>query len=41
MREALSQAYQEQAEHFFDSQADSYAIMQLDHPAENAGGGCP
>ena len=30
MREALSQAYQEQAEHFFDSQADSYAIMQLD-----------
>lgn len=30
MRANLSLVYQEQAERFFDSQVDSYAIMQLD-----------
>ena len=30
MRENLAHVFQEQAELFFDSQADSYAIMQLD-----------
>ena len=30
MRADLSHVYQDQAERFFDSQADSYAIMQLD-----------
>ena len=30
MRETLTQEYQVQAERFFDSQSDSYAIMQLD-----------
>ena len=29
MRENLSHVYQEQAERFFVSQVDSYAIMQL------------
>ena len=30
MRENLAHVFQEQAERFFDSQSDSYAIMQLD-----------